>query len=111
MEIIEFLERNKSVKVIDILDFKTFRFGFFIKVKVVLINESELFIREYSDKEVRNYSYHWQDKNGKLIIRWDNSPHHKNISTFPHHKHNKNKIIPSFEIDISGIFKIIEKNI
>ena len=26
-------------------------------------------------------------KNGQLIIRWDNAPHHKQIQTYPHHKH------------------------
>jgi len=37
-----------------------------------------------------NYSYHWQNKNGKMIIRWDNDPHHKNLKTYPHHKHSPN---------------------
>ena len=34
------------------------------------------------------YSYHWQDSDGSLRIRWDNSPHHKNLRTFPDHKHS-----------------------
>ncbi len=31
----------------------------------------------------RKYSYHWQDAQGRLITRWDNSPHHKGLPTFP----------------------------
>ncbi|MCA1917027.1 DUF6516 family protein [Methanospirillum hungatei] len=30
-------------------------------------------------------------------MRWDNAPHHKNISTFPHHLHEKDGVKPSSE--------------
>ena len=33
------------------------------------------------------YRYHYMDKNNKLIFRYDNAPHLKNLSSFPHHKH------------------------
>ena len=33
------------------------------------------------------YRYHYMDKNGKLLFRYDNAPHLKNLSSFPHHKH------------------------
>ncbi|MFW6275688.1 MAG: toxin-antitoxin system TumE family protein [bacterium] len=29
------------------------------------------------------------DSNNNLIFGWDNAPHHKNIETYPHHKHEK----------------------
>lgn len=66
---------------------------------------------EYFDQHERNYSYHWQDKTGKLLVRWDNSPHHKNIPTFPHHKHTGENIEPSFEITLPDILKVIESGI
>ena len=51
-----------------------------------------MYIKEYVDVNERNYSYHWQDKNQKLILRWDNSPHHKDVLTFPHHKHQNEEV-------------------
>ena len=33
------------------------------------------------------YAYHWENKNGDLICRWDNAPHWPNVKTYPHHKH------------------------
>ncbi len=33
------------------------------------------------------YSFHWQNASGKLKQRWDNAPHHPQISTFPDHFH------------------------
>lgn len=35
--------------------------------------------------------------NNNLIFRYDNVKHHPQISTFPHHKHILNKILPSTE--------------
>lgn len=35
---------------------------------------------------IRKYSFHWQDKRGNLIKRWDNAPHHKEFTT-RHHVH------------------------
>jgi hypothetical protein len=33
------------------------------------------------------YVYHYQDAGDRLVFRYDNSPHHPEILTFPHHKH------------------------
>ena len=57
------------------------------------------------------YSYHWQDKNINLIIRWDNSPHHQEISTHPYHKHIRGTIEPSKEISLKEVMTYIEKQI
>src|SRR4030067_368066 len=56
----------------------------------------------------RKYSYHWQDANGNLITRWDNSPHHREIFTFPHHKHLPNGVVDSRERTIKDVLKIIK---
>ena len=107
MEILKCLESFEVVKGYEILSFKTFYDGFYIKIKVLLIDGSILYIREYVDSNERNYSYHWQDKNGNLIIRWDNAPHHKEIKTYPHHKHIANKVLESFEITCEKILEVI----
>jgi hypothetical protein len=33
------------------------------------------------------YVYQYQDGQERLLFRYDNSPHHPQIGTFPHHKH------------------------
>lgn len=30
-----------------------------------------------------------------IVFRYDNAPHHKELSTFPHHKHQADRVIPS----------------
>lgn len=37
--------------------------------------------------EKMDYAYHFQDADDRLVFRYDNSPHHPEISTHPHHKH------------------------
>ena len=68
MKILKFLEKSKIVKNYIIDDFKSFSNGFYFNIKVMLIDNTELYIKEYSDEKERNYSYHWQNKKGKIII-------------------------------------------
>ncbi len=49
---------------------------------------SERFTVEDGQINVTKYSFHWQDSTGQLRKRWDNAPHHAELSTFPHHLHN-----------------------
>ena len=35
------------------------------------------------------YSFHWQREEGS--VRFDNSPHHQDLETFPDHMHNGEK--------------------
>jgi hypothetical protein len=109
--ILKSLESSKAVKDYELLEYKTFSGGFYIKIKVNIKDGSLLYIREYSDINERNYSYHWQKKNGILITRWDNSPHHKKVHTFPHHKHTGKKIYPVGEVTLLDILLFIEKQI
>ena len=111
MEILKCLEKFEVVKDYEVLSFKTFYDGFYIKIKVFLSNGSILYIREYVDSNERNYSYHWQNEKGELIIRWDNAPHHKEIKTYPHHKHIAEKVFESFEITCEKILEVIELEI
>lgn len=111
MEILKWLENSPAVKKYTIQEYKTFPDGFYIKIKIILINETELFTREYSDLNERNYSYHWQDKKGNLIIRWDNAPHHPELFNAPHHKHFSEKMEPSEEVTLLDILKIIQKSV
>jgi len=111
MEILNWLETSSIVEEYKIREYRTFEDGFYIKIKAVLKDKSELYIREYSDINERNYSYHWQNNNGELIIRWDNSPYHSKLTNAPHHKHEHNKLEPSQEVTLHDVLKTISKNI
>lgn len=52
---------------------------------------SLLFFRELIDMNLPQqkvmYAYHYQQADGTLIFRYDNTAHHKSVPTFPYHKH------------------------
>ena len=52
---------------------------------------------------ISTYRFHWQSINDKLIKRWDNAPHHKNIKSFPHHLHDNNSVKDSEPMSISKV--------
>lgn len=43
------------------------------------------------------------DESQRLIFRHDNAPHHKQISTFPHHEHTQDGLVASNEPTIREI--------
>lgn len=78
--------------------------------KIRLANFSNLYIKEtWKDKELMKYSYYWFTSNNKLISGWDNAPHHKEIKSFPHHRHTADGVEPSVERNFLDIIKYIEK--
>jgi hypothetical protein len=109
LEIIKYLEESPIVKNFILRDFKSFSDGFYINISVNLVDNSLLYISEYIDKSERNYSYHWQDSDSNLIIRFDNAPYHRSVTTFPHHKHIKNEIFENNLITFSEIMNYIEQ--
>ena len=55
------------------------------------------------------YSYHYQDKAENVVFRYDMAPHHKEIKTFPHHKHlGSEKVIESLAPSLSEVIQEIE---
>jgi hypothetical protein len=52
------------------------------------------------------YRYHFQDKQNKLVFRYDNMPHFPGLENFPHHKHLPDKISGTEE---NSILKVIEE--
>ncbi len=87
----------------------------YLSAKLFLRDGTELFVIEYVvlDKEVKRlkYKYHWQDKKGKLIARWDNIPHHPELDTFPNHKHTPKSIEVSEELTLEKILELIRKEL
>ena len=85
----------------------------FIRFALELRDGTELHIFEYVDSGLNkiDYSYHWQNKEKKLIKRWDNAPHHVEIKTFPNHLHNGEDIMASAEPTFVEIIKNIGERI
>lgn len=112
-EVIATLQKSKIVKEIQIIDLVSEKEVRMLKAKAILIDKSILFINRYVDENTNKYSYHWQTKSGKLKLRWDNAPHHKSVSTFPHHQHTKNKrtVKESSEITIEEVLAHIRKEL
>lgn len=81
------------------------------KLKVLLKDGSVIFLREIIIENILfDYSYHWQDANHLLIIRWDNAAHYPGVSTFPHHKHvtSEANVLLSEEQSLSDVLNFIK---
>lgn len=88
-------EYSKTSLIIDSdlnTDFRTEKIGV-IKGSITFTDESRLFFTEYIDVRYKvekiTYSYHYQDRAGKLLFRYDNA-RHKPMLAFTDHKHLSN---------------------
>lgn len=95
----------KQVQVIEMLDESTVKY---LKCFAELLDDSRLYITESYSAGKNKYSYHWQDRQNRLILRWDNAPHFPHLSTFPHHKHESKKVYESPRILIDEVLQEIE---
>ncbi len=79
------------------------RFDAYIKVRLLLVDESILEITEYvhaeeeNFAEIKRYTYHWMSPSGQLLLRWDNVRHYPKLAGFPHHlhDHDEKQVVPS----------------
>jgi hypothetical protein len=98
-----------------IVDYSVSRFEKFgsavtLVAQIEFTDHSVLHIKDYLFVDgTRKYSYHWQDAYGQLRARWDNSPHHNHVVTFPHHKHEPGKVSPSYERNLRDILEVIRQ--
>lgn len=79
-----------------------------IKIKAKLNNSTTLYIRELIQPDNCKYSYHWQNENNEMILRWDNAPHFPSVSTFPHHLHRGNEVTSSYRVFIEEVLSEIK---
>jgi Family of unknown function (DUF6516) len=72
------------------LDKRTSRLGL-IRGDLFFADGSKLYFRELvevqDDVTCLMYSFHYQDSLDHLIFRYDDTPHHRELEGFPHHKH------------------------
>ncbi len=68
---------------------------------------STLHIRDYLYGDgSRKYAFHWQDREHRLILRWDNAKHYPNLITFPFHLHTPGSVEESQPMTL---FKVLEQ--
>lgn len=72
----------------------------YVKGKLTFIDLSFLDFSIFAVEKGRRlildkYRYQYMDSKKKLIFRYDNASHHKEISTFPIHKHLRDKVVES----------------
>jgi hypothetical protein len=72
-------------------DFDASILGWF-RDNIIFLDDSKLFIREeyqLVDWELTiRYGYVYLDASGNEVLRFDNSPFHPEVWSFPHHKHS-----------------------
>ncbi len=87
-----------------------------LKARVVFCDDSILYIRQVVlDGVMLKYAYHWQTRDGDLILRWDNANHWEAVATHPHHKHSRDasgiRVLPSAGGDIGLVLDEIATRI
>jgi len=89
-------------------DFRKSDAAFYLNLKIVFLNNTVLYVKEYTDSTHRKYSFQWQYLSGNRIARWDNAPHYPNLPTFPHHVHLANgDVVESHDISLEEIMLFI----
>ena len=111
MEIFRSLEQSPVVSDFEVLEFRTWEDGFYFKIKIGIQDGSLLFAREFYNHNERHYSFHWQDARGSLLIRWDDAPHHRHLSTFPYHKHVRETITESLPVSLAQVLDEIAQKV
>ncbi len=97
-----------DVEVLEVIDEDSVKL---IKIKAVLKSDCLLYITELHTKDYQKYSYHCQKTDGDLLARWDNKPHWRDMTTYPHHKHENDQIFPWHRVTIADVLEQIEEKI
>lgn len=90
----------------------------YLRARAILVDESLLEISTYCQHvedtvHLAGYRFHWQDKEGILIKRWDNAKHHPELETFPNHVHlgDDKDAKESATIDLRGVLEELESEV
>lgn len=87
----------------------------YLRVRAILTDEGLLEISLYcqltwDNVHVTGYRFHWQDKGGKLIKRWDDARHHPELRSFPYHMHvsKEENVKESMKITLEEVLRALE---
>lgn len=102
-QIIAALRRSPIVKDLEVIEVVEEESVQLLRVRAEIIDSSLLYVRELFFPDHSKYSYHWQTQTGEMLLRWDNAPHHPEISTHPDHKHEGERISPSVRVSVEEV--------
>jgi hypothetical protein len=77
----------------------------------LLVVEEEVEEQPHQVVNRLHYKYHYQNSEDRLIFRYDNAPHHVDVKTFPHHKHDGTKIVEATPVDLSQVLQEIDQHL
>lgn len=64
----------------------------YLRGDVLFQDDSLLHVREFvsmgAETERMVYTYHYQRADGRLVFRYDNTPHYPDLPHAPHHRHD-----------------------
>ena len=52
---------------------------------------------------IDKYRFHYMNPNGQMLFRYDNAPHHSEITSRPHHKHISDNVILAREPPLKDV--------
>ena len=84
----------------------------YVKGSIIFIDSSVLDIAIFANKtstviSIEKYRFQYMDKQGQMLFRYDNAPHHPELSSFPEHKHVGDRTISLPQPDLKNIFNEI----
>ena len=84
----------------------------YVKGSIIFIDSSVLDIAIFANKtstvvSIEKYRFQYMDKQGQMLFRYDNAPHHPELSSFPGHKHVGDRTISSSQPGLKDIFNEI----
>lgn len=75
-----------------------------------LIDGSRLHINEvWIENELVKYAYYRLTPSGTVVQGWDNAPHHPEVATHPHHKHENDGIEESQVRCLDDVLMLLNK--
>lgn len=111
---LETILRSREDFDLETLDIILTSLGAVIKVRIKFYDGSQLSISEQvdvgTDQQInrKSYKFHYQADDEKLIFRYDNAPHHRNLATFPAHKHTEDDVIEASPPDLTDVLREID---
>ena len=73
-----------------------YRMNLWIRIRFLsghLLELNEAAIVEVNHISHLGYRYHFQDEQNNLVFRYDDTPHFRNLPSFPHHKHLHDNVV------------------
>lgn len=58
-----------------------------------------------------SYRYHYQNPDGSIIFRYDNTPHHPDVDIYPDHKHVGESVISAARPGIEKVLSEVKEHI